>query len=153
MSEFANILKAIGKTEGTGLSPAERVENYNILERLNAEGRKLSDILKQAEGTPTEDAEFFGFMERAVKDDPSVEDAKRRLGEVKAALIVRMCSQYPEYREAMDEYRKAVRGAYRAKSEGGEANAHPCGEEETRSQMDGSMASSTPPKVTRGKGD
>ena len=119
MSEFANILKAIGKTEGAGLSPAERVENYNLLEKLNAEGKKLSDILKQAEGVPrTEDAEVFALMEAEVKDAPTVTEARDRLRDAKTLVIARICQQYPEYREAMDAYRVAVRDAYKTRVKG-----------------------------------
>lgn len=117
MSEFANILKAIGKTEGAGLSPAERVENYNLLERLNAEGRKLSDILKQAEEhrERPDDPEIFDIMESEVKNEQAVKDARQRLADSKTMVLARICYQHPEYRQAMDEYRRIVTETYKAK--------------------------------------
>lgn len=113
--QYQNILNAI-KGQPEGLTTAERVENYNLVEKLNQEGKRLADILKQAEEKRSpEDPEIFGIMEAAVKNDPKVKDARQRLADTKSAVLAKICYQYPEYREAMDEYRKEVAETYKAK--------------------------------------
>ena len=124
MAQYSHIMDAIRKTEG--LTPAERVENYNILERLNAEGRKLSDILKQAEGAQkVEDVEVFSIMEAEVKDDTEVKGARKRLADTKTEIIAKMCYQHPEYRQAVGDYQKAVKEAYMRRREGPKAEVGP----------------------------
>lgn len=116
-TKYQHILNAIGQKQAdNALSASERVENYNLLEKLNAQGIKLSDILKQAESTQKiEDADIFKVMESEVRNDPAVKDARDRLTEVKTEIIVKMCSQYPEYRTAAESYRKTVRETYMKK--------------------------------------
>ena len=44
--QYSNILSALAKkSEENKLSAADRVENYNLLEKLNAQGIKLSDLM------------------------------------------------------------------------------------------------------------
>jgi hypothetical protein len=116
-NKYQNILAAIGQKQAdNALSASERVENYNLLEKLNSQGIKLSDILKQAENTQKiEDADIFRIMESEVRNDPTVKDARDRLTEVKTEIIVKMCSQYPEYRTAAENYRRTVRETYMKK--------------------------------------
>lgn len=117
-AQYSNILQAIkGKDDTRGLSASERIENYNLLEKLNAEGRKLSDILKQAEEHQErpDDPEIFSIMESEVKNDPQVKEASRKLAEAKTMVLARICYQYPEYKQAMDEYRKIVTDTYKSK--------------------------------------
>lgn len=116
-NKYQNILNAINqKSTDNALSASERVENYNLLEKLNSQGIKLSDILKQAESTQKiEDADIFKVMESEVRNDPTVKDARDRLTEVKTEIIVKMCSQYPEYRTAAETYRRTVRETYMKK--------------------------------------
>lgn len=116
-NKYQNILNAIGqKATENALSASDRIENYNLLEKLNSEGRKLSDILKQAENTQKiEDADIFKVMESEVRNNPAVKDARDRLTEVKTEIIVKMCSQYPEYRTAAETYRRTVRETYMKK--------------------------------------
>jgi hypothetical protein len=116
-NKYQNILAAIGQKQAdNALSASERVENYNLLEKLNSQGIKLSDILKQAENTQKiEDADIFRIMESEVRNDPTVKDARDRLTEVKTEIIVKMCSQYPEYRTAAETYRRTVRETYMKK--------------------------------------
>ena len=98
-AQYSNILQAIKEKDTGGLSASDRIENYNLLEKLNAEGRKLSDILKQAEERQErpDDPEIFGIMESEVKNDPQVKEAARKLAEAKTMVLARICYQYPEY--------------------------------------------------------
>lgn len=116
-AQYSNILQAIKGKDAGGLSASERIENYNLLEKLNSEGRKLSDILKQAEERQErpDDPEIFGIMESEVKNDPQVKEASRKLAEAKTMVLARICYQYPEYRQAMDDYRKIVTDTYKSK--------------------------------------
>ena len=116
-TKYQNILNAIGqKPTDNALSASERVENYNLLEKLNAQGIKLSDLLKQAENTQKiEDADVFRVMESEVKTNPMVKDARDRLAAAKAEILVKICSQYPEYRTAAEAYRRTVRETYMKK--------------------------------------
>ena len=116
-AQYSNILQAIKEKDTGGLSASDRIENYNLLEKLNAEGRKLSDILKQAEERQErpDDPEIFGIMESEVKNDPQVKEAARKLAEAKTMVLARICYQYPEYKQAMDEYRKIVTDTYKSK--------------------------------------
>lgn len=117
-TQYSNILQAIkGRDAAGGLSTADRVENYNLLEKLNAEGKRLSDILKQAEEhrERPDDPEIFGIMESEVKNEQEVKDARQRLADTKTMVLARICYQHPEYRQAMDEYRKIVTDTYKAK--------------------------------------
>ena len=116
-AQYSNILQAIKGKDTGGLSASDRIENYNLLEKLNAEGRKLSDILKQAEERQErpDDPEIFGIMESEVKNDPQVKEASRKLAEAKTMVLARICYQYPEYKQAMDEYRKIVTDTYKSK--------------------------------------
>ena len=77
----------------------------------------MSDILKQAEERQdrTDDPEIFGIMESEVKNDPQVKEAARKLAEAKTMVLARICYQYPEYKQAMDEYRKIVTDTYKSK--------------------------------------
>ena len=116
-AQYSNILQAIKGKDTGGLSASDRIENYNLLEKLNAEGRKLSDILKQAEEHQErpDDPEIFSIMESEVKNDPQVKEASRKLAEAKTMVLARICYQYPEYKQAMDEYRKIVTDTYKSK--------------------------------------
>lgn len=115
-SKYQNILNAIGqKPADNTLSASERVENYNLLEKLNAQGIKLSDLMKKAEqNEPKEtDPEVFSIMESAVKNDPEVKEARQRAAEMKSRVLAKICYQYPEYKAVIDEYRSIVTKAYK----------------------------------------
>lgn len=116
--QYSNILSALAKkSEESKLSAADRVENYNLLEKLNAQGIKLSDLVKKAEQSnqKEDDAELFSLMEATVKNDEEVKNAKQRLMDAKSSVLTRICYQYPEYKAAIDEYRATVSRTYRAK--------------------------------------
>ena len=114
--QYTNILNAIGaKPKDEKLSTAERVENYNLLEKLNAQGIKLSDLMKKAEQNEAknDDAELFSLMEASVKGDSEVKSARQRVADVKSSVLAKICYQYPEYKEAIDEYRRTVARVYK----------------------------------------
>ena len=115
--QYANILNAIGakKASDEKLSTADRVENYNLLEKLNAQGIKLSDLVKKAEQNEakSDDAELFSLMEASVKGDSEVKSARQRVADVKSSVLAKICYQYPEYKEAIDEYRRTVARVYK----------------------------------------
>ena len=115
--QYTNILNAIGakKASDEKLSTADRVENYNLLEKLNAQGIKLSDLMKKAEQNEakSDDAELFSLMEASVKGDPEVKSARQRVADVKSSVLAKICYQYPEYKEAIDEYRRTVARVYK----------------------------------------
>lgn len=114
--QYSNILSALAKkSEESKLSAADRVENYNILEKLNAQGIKLSELMKKAEQNEvkSDDAELFSLMEASVKGDSAVMSARQRVADVKSAVLAKICYQYPEYKEAVDEYRRTVARVYK----------------------------------------
>lgn len=118
-SKYQNILNAIGqKPADNTLSASERVENYNLLEKLNAQGIKLSDLMKKAEqNEPKEtDPEVFSIMESAVKNEPAVKEARQKAADVKSTVLAKICYQYPEYKEAIDNYRHVVSETYKQKA-------------------------------------
>lgn len=118
-SKYQNILNAIGqKPADNALSASERVENYNLLEKLNAQGIKLADLMKKAEQNEPkgEDPEVFSIMESAVKNDPEVKEARQRVADVKSTVLAKICYQYPEYKEAIDNYRHVVSKTYKQKA-------------------------------------
>lgn len=115
-SKYQNILNAIGqKPADNALSASERVENYNLLEKLNAQGIKLSDLMKKAEQSESkgEDPEVFSIMESAVKNEPAVKEARQKAAEMKSSVLAKICYQYPEYKAVIDEYRAIVTKAYK----------------------------------------
>lgn len=114
--QYTNILNAIGaKPKDEKLSTADRVENYNLLEKLNAQGIKLSDLMRKAEQSESkgEDPEVFSIMESAVKNEPAVKEARQRAAEMKSSVLAKICYQYPEYKAVIDEYRAIVTKAYK----------------------------------------
>ena len=122
MGQYDNILKAVGG--GSQLTTAQQSDNYStfsemmkqgvylpdLLKRLDAMEKKLSEIEKPKENPI--DAELFGVMEQAVKDDPGVVNAKRVLQNERSRVISELCVRDDGYRKAYDEYRRTVNAAY-----------------------------------------
>ena len=122
MGQYDNILKAVGG--GNQLTTAQQSDNYStfsemmkqgvylpdLLKRLDAMEKKLSEIEKPKENPI--DAELFGVMEQAVKDDPGVVNAKRVLQNERSRVISELCVRDDGYRKAYDEYRRTVNAAY-----------------------------------------
>lgn len=106
------------------MSNQQKAENYTAFNELMNNGVYLPDLLKkiqsleekvEAMDRPKEnpiDAELFGVMEQAVKEDPAVADARRRLQVAKTRVISELCIKDEEYRKLFDEYRRKVNAAY-----------------------------------------
>ena len=120
---YDNILRAVGNT-ANALSTQQQSDNYEMFNKLMRDNIYLPDLLKKIDDLekkvgemerPKEnpiDAELFGVMEQAVKDDASVVNAKRILQNEKTRVISELCIRDEAYRKAFDEYRRAVNAAY-----------------------------------------
>ena len=94
--QYSNILKAIQHPSSEDrLSPADKVENYDLFKKLNEQGIKLSDLIRKAEqNTPKQDdSELFSIMESAVKNEPDVKNARQHLADVKSQVLAKICYQ------------------------------------------------------------
>jgi hypothetical protein len=100
---YENIAKA-------ALTYEEQAQNYSIFSDLMKKGVKLKDLLEKAE-KPT-DPELFAVMERSVKDDKTVCEAKAALCEAKEEALCRLCAQDDGYISARMRYEEAVSKAY-----------------------------------------
>ena len=127
MADYSNILNALGKTNQ--LSAQQMTENFDayrkltdngvsipdLLKRLDAMEKKLSEIEKPRENPI--DAELFGVMEQAVKEDPAVVNARCILQNERSRVISELCIRDDGYRKAYDEYRRMVNAAYVSQKE------------------------------------
>ena len=125
--EYSNILNAInGQNQVQSNSMADlnrRNENYKLVDQLNNEGISLKDLISQVDELKKKveslekpskavDEDLFMVMESAVKDDPTVVEAKRKVSEEKSRVIAELCAKDPRFMAARDEYRRAVNQAY-----------------------------------------
>ena len=125
--EYSNILNAInGQNQVQSNSMADlnrRNENYKLVDQLNNEGISLKDLISQVDELKKKveslekpskavDEDLFLVMESAVKDDPTVVEAKRKVSEEKSRVIAELCAKDPRFLAARDEYRRAVNQAY-----------------------------------------
>ena len=124
--EYSNILNAINgmnQQNPTMDDLNRRNENYRLVDKLNQEGVSLKDALGQIEELKREieelkkpskavDEDLFAVKEAAVKDDPMVIEAKRKVSEEKTRVIAELCAKDAGFRAARDEYRRAVDQAY-----------------------------------------
>lgn len=121
--KYNNIVKALGKST---LDYKKQQENYDTFNKLMAEGVYLPDLMKKVgeiddlkkrleniETKPNRiDEELFSVMEQAVKNEPSVKVARQKAADVKSSIISEYCLKDARYKEALDEYRRAVNAAY-----------------------------------------
>ena len=124
--EYNNILNAINgmnQQNPTMDDLNRRNENYRLVDKLNQEGVSLKDALGQIEELKREieelkkpskavDEDLFAVKEAAVKDDPMVIEAKRKVSEEKTRVIAELCAKDAGFMAARDEYRRAVDQAY-----------------------------------------
>ena len=121
--DYSNILQAINGQNNSVDDLNRRNENYKLVDQLNQEGVSLKDALGQIEILKKEieelkrpskavDEDLFAVMESAVKDDPAIIEAKRRVSEEKTRVIAEFCAKDPKFMAARDEYRRAVNQAY-----------------------------------------
>ena len=126
---YQNIINALQANSGEGLSPQMKSDNYAAFNKIMEQGIYLPDLLKKVDALEAEikemkkpkdngvDAQLFSVMEQAVKDDPKVTDAKRRLQDEKTRVISELCMKDESYRQAFDGYRTAVNASYIAMRE------------------------------------
>ena len=129
MVEYSNIMNAINSGSGKGLTTAQQAENYDLFGKMMKEGVYLPDLIKKIDGLekkvedlskPKEspmDAQLFSVMEQAVRDDPEVVAAKRKLQDEKTRIISELCMADAEYRRLFDSYKTTVNAAYVSKKE------------------------------------
>lgn len=124
--EYSNILNAINgmnQQNPTIDDLNRRNENYRLVDKLNQEGVSLKDALGQIEELKREieelkkpskavDEDLFAVKEAAVKDDPMVIEAKRKVSEEKTRVIAELCAKDAGFMAARDKYRRAVDQAY-----------------------------------------
>ena len=121
--DYSNILQAINGQNNSMEDLNRSNENYKLVDQLNQEGVSLKDALEQIEALKKEieelkkpskavDEDLFMVMESAVKDDPTVIEAKRKVSEEKSRVIAELCAKDPRFMAARDEYRRAVNQAY-----------------------------------------
>lgn len=126
---FDNIISAMNNSQGNGLSSQQKSDNYELFNKLMRDNVYLPDLIRKVDDLekkindmekPKEnpiDAELFAVMEQAVKDEPSVLEARRRLQNEKTRVISELCMKSEEYRTCFDGYRTAVNAAYVASKE------------------------------------
>lgn len=113
MTNYQNILNAIGaKQTESPLTMEQRARNYEAFDRIMKEGIYLPDLMERQPNNEPISADVFAVMEDAVKDVQDVRDAKRRMSEEKARIIMEMCMKDAGFREARERYAKAVSEAY-----------------------------------------
>ena len=133
--DYGNILQAInGMNNGQNDQMADlnrRNENYKLVDQLNQEGVSLKDLLFQVNELKKKveslekpakevDEDLFAVMESAVRDDPAVIEAKRRVSEEKNRVIAELCAKDPKFMAARDEYRRTINRIYVSRRENGQ---------------------------------
>lgn len=129
MTQYNNILNALNNP-GKGLSSQEKADNYNTFSKLMEDNVYLPDLIKKIDDLEkkvekldvpkdsTIDLELFSVMESAVKDEPTVIEAKKTLQNNKTRIISEMCMRDESYRKAYEDYRRKVNAAYISRREG-----------------------------------
>lgn len=124
---YDNIRAAINS--GKGLTAQQQAENYDLFGKMMKEGVYLPELVKKIDALEAEikeikkpkespmDAQLFAVMEQAVRDDPEVQNAKRKLQDEKTRIISELCMADENYRQLFDSYRTAVNAAYVGKKE------------------------------------
>jgi hypothetical protein len=136
--QYSNILNAINGMNAPQpaqaphrpvLTPAEQSENYNTFSELMKQGVHLPTLLKRLddleskvrtlESQPKQDtnAELLAVMERAVKNDPEVKEARQKVADVKSRIISELCMQDERYKQALEDYKTTVNRVYIGKRE------------------------------------
>ena len=124
-NQYSNILKAIGNNGNNGLSTQQQADNYSAFSKMMNEGVYIPDLIKKIDTLETKvqelekgnkqspvDLDLFAVMESAVKDDPEVKSARKRLADEKSRVIAEMCMNDAGFKDASEQYRRAVNQAY-----------------------------------------
>lgn len=130
-SQYSNVMKALqGMQSAGGLTYEQQSENYNAFSDLMRKGVYIPDLLRRIDELESEvkalearpgrdaDADLLAVMESAVHDDAEVVDARRRLSDLREAIITEMCLKDPRYSQASESYRTTVNRVYVAQREG-----------------------------------
>lgn len=105
-----------------------RTENYRMADELSKQGTSIKDVLGQIdelkkkvealESPKSEvDREVFAVMEKAVENVPAVKDAKKRMSDMKSAIITEMCLKDARFRDLYEDYKAVVNREYVASHE------------------------------------
>ena len=124
-NQYSNILKAIGNN-GNTLSTQQQADNYSAFSKMMSDGVYIPDLIKKLDSleakvktleengqkpTPI-DLDLFAVMESAVKEDPDVKNARKKMADEKSRVISEYCMKDNKFREAADAYRREVNRAY-----------------------------------------
>ena len=120
---YENIMKAMNKP-GEGLTTKQQSDNYELFSKMMKEGVYLPDLIQKINALESKvdemskpkenviDAQLFAVMEQAVREDPSVIEAKRKLQAEKTRIISELCMADENYRKLFGDYKTAVNSAY-----------------------------------------
>lgn len=124
-NQYSNILKAIGNNGNNGLSTQQQADNYSAFSKMMNEGVYIPDLIKKIDTLETKvqelekgnkqstvDLDLFAVMESAVKDDPEVKSARKRLADEKSRVISEYCMKDDRFREAANAYQHVVNAKY-----------------------------------------
>lgn len=121
MTDYSAILKAVS---GQNQNKSEVfTDNYQLVDQMNREGVSIKDLLGQIDDLKRKveglerpakamDEDLFTVMEAAVREDPSVIEAKKRVRDQKDRVLAELCSKDAQFMAARDEYRRTVNKAY-----------------------------------------
>ena len=124
-NQYSNILKAINNN-GNTLSTQQQADNYSAFSKMMSDGVYIPDLIKKLDTleakvktleengqkpTPI-DLDLFAVMESAVKEDPDVKNARKKMADEKSRVISEYCMKDNKFREAADAYRREVNRAY-----------------------------------------
>lgn len=111
-------------SEKPKLTLEQQAMNYDTFSELMKQGVYLPDLVQSIEALKAEvaelkkgaktgiDTDLFEAMEASVKGVPEVKQARQRMADVKSTVINELCMNDPRYKEAYDDYRRAVNKAY-----------------------------------------
>ena len=120
---YENIQKMLNSS-GNGLTTQQQSDNYELFNKMMKDNVYLPDLVRKIDDLekkinemdkPKEnpiDAELFAVMEQAVKDDPAVIEARKRLQNEKTRVISELCMQSEGYRDAFTQYKRQVNSSY-----------------------------------------
>lgn len=121
MTDYSAILRAVN---GQNQNKTDVLsDNYRLVDQMNREGVSLRSVLDQIDDLKRKveglekpakamDDDLFAVMEAAVRDDPSVIEAKRRVTDHKNRVLAELCAKDAQFMAARDEYRRTVNKVY-----------------------------------------
>jgi len=150
VTDYTNILKAVGAGNVPTLNAQQQSENYEVFSKMMKEGIYLPDLVKKMDAMETRikelekgpkqaqiDIDIFAVMESAVKNDEGVRFARQRVQDEKTRVLSELCMKDESYRKAFEEYRREVNTAYIRNKES-IGDGHPQIREESAREADSS---------------